>query len=1044
MECLSRFFCRQMFDVTEGEDGAKTWGQTLNGTTEDIRELALVEYLLGIGPPLGKIAGNATVFGLNVLVHGDCLRGFALAQAHQALVDGDAGQPGRELGVALELIEFLVGLEEGILGDVFGVFAVLGNVLGDAKDLPLVLADELGECGCISSAGSLDQSDVGVDLFNSGCFNGRHRRKVQVPRRGERGIAIGTQRFGKVHSNCYAGRAQVGAWGTAKDRGNVSGMILLVRAHAPGSPGAGHTGHWGRRPPLREIDLMSWMPPKLLPTALLLFLLNPPTVGQEISSPHARKTAGSGQTVTSTKKAVSKSTSKPVAGRSKTGKAKASASRSGKKAVVAAKGRRPSAAPSPQTLRLASAFRATTELRPMAQQLAAQRSPAAYAGVLAYAQGHPGDPASAAYLALGHAYSLDHRYPEAVGAFQSALTGSDVLSDYADYLGAQAAIRANRLDVAAALLRGFAERHPDSIFLVSAPVLLANLTLQQGDAPGAVRLLDPLRDTATAKTVDFRYALGRAYQVAGQTAQATALFRGIYTQQPLTTEAVQARQQLQAMGQGLTAAQRKVHADELFNAKHYADAADEYHSIQRDDATLSQADRDALTIYAAVCDYKLKKIGRREVEKLPTTTDDSGALKMYLLAELSRSEGDRSRHDALITQMVAEYPASRWLEEALYSGGNMYLLLHDSGQAIYHYALLTKMFPTSTYGPSAHWRTAWMNYRQRNYAEAARLMEEQIERYPGGQEIPSALYWRARIYEDEEHSLPAAAAFYKALSGTYTNYFYAGLARQRLNVLGTQPVVTSAVLAGVRRPETPELTGELPEDDPHLIKARLLANASLNEYIGPEIQASPTAGEWGALGQAEIYSSYGEVTRSLQSMKHSGISFFALPMDEVPLVYWRLLFPKPFWEGILADAQSSGLDPYLVASLIRQESEFNASAVSRANAYGLMQILPSVGKSIAKKRGLKGFNPGQLLVPAVNLQLGTINLREVLDRFGGQPEYALAAYNAGDVPVRQWMSSNDYKDVAEFVESIPYTETREYVQAILRNREMYRALYAPR
>lgn len=778
---------------------------------------------------------------------------------------------------------------------------------------------------------------------------------------------------------------------------------------------------------------------KLLPL-VLLSVLSLPIGGQGSSSSHARKSSRASPAATGKKKAAPK-----AAGvRAKTGKGKAPVSRSGRKGPLAVKGHRASAAPSPQTLKLASAFRATTELRPMAQQLAAQRLPAAYAGVQAYAQSHPGDPASAAYLALGHAYALDHRYTEAVAAFQSALTGSDVLGDYADYLGAQAAIRANRLDVAAALLKGFAERHPDSIFLANAPVLLANLTLQQGDAAGAVRVLEPLRETATAKNVDFRYALGRAYQVAGQTGQAASLYRGIYTQQPLTNEAVQARQQLQAMGEALTAAQRKVHADQLFDAKHYLEAAEEYHSIQREDATLSQADKDALTIYAAVCDYKLKRSGRREVEGLPATKDDSGALKMYLLAELSRSEGDRGRHDALITQMVSQYPASRWLEEALYSGGNMYLLLHDPEQAIYHYALLTKLFPTSSYAPSAHWRTAWMNYRQRHYADAARLMEEQIERYPGGQEIPSAVYWRARIYEDEERNLPAAAAFYRALSATYTNYFYAGLARQRLNVLGTQPVITSGVLAGVRRPETPELTGELPEDDPHLIKARLLANASLNEYIGPEIQASPTAGEWGALGQAEIYASYGEVTRSLQSMKHSGISFFALPMDQVPLVYWRLLFPKPFWDGLVANSQANGLDPYLVASLIRQESEFNAGAVSRANAYGLMQLLPSVGKSIAKKRGLKGFSAGQLLVPAVNLQLGTINLREVLDRFGGQPEYALAAYNAGDVPVRQWMSSSDYKDTAEFVESIPYTETREYVQAILRNREMYRALYAPR
>ncbi len=283
----------------------------------------------------------------------------------------------------------------------------------------------------------------------------------------------------------------------------------------------------------------------------------------------------------------------------------------------------------------------------MAQQLAAQRSPAAYAGVQAYARAHPGEGASAAYLALGHAYAIDHRYPEAIAAYKAALTGDEALGDYADYLGAQAAIRANQLDVADGLLSHFAERHPDSIFLASAPELLATLYLQQGNPANALTVLEPLRETATAKNPDFRYVLGRAYQAAGQTAQAATLYREIYEKQPLTNEAVQARQQLQAMGQRLTAAQRKVHGDQLFDAKHYAEAAEEYHSIQRDDATLSAGDKDALSIYAAVCDYKLKKIGRREVEKLPATTDDSGALKMYLLAELSRSEGDRTRHDAL-------------------------------------------------------------------------------------------------------------------------------------------------------------------------------------------------------------------------------------------------------------------------------------------------------------------------------------------------------------------------------------------------------------
>ena len=678
----------------------------------------------------------------------------------------------------------------------------------------------------------------------------------------------------------------------------------------------------------------------------------------------------------------------------------------------------------------------------MAQQLTATRSPAAYRGVESYARSHPGEGAAAAYLALGHAYMLDHKYDEAAKAYGQAARTGKALDDYADYLGAQASLQSGRAADADALLDRFAERHPESIFTTDAPVLLANSYLQQTNPQAALKILLPLQDTPQASHVGFRYTLGRAYQMSSDTTRAAAIFRGIYLKQPLSFEAGQARAQLQAMGVPLTAAERKTHADQLFNARHYTEAGDEYHAIARDSAGLSSADLDALKIYSAVCDLKLKHISRKDVEQLPETTGDGAALKLYMLAELSRNEDDESGHDAVIAQMIQRFPTSRWLEEALYSGGNMYLLKHNPKQATYHYSLLVKMFPQSIYAPSAHWRAAWMNYRLRNYAEAARLMDEQIQMYPGGVEVSTALYWRGRIYEDEEHNFAQAVNYYRVLATTYTNFYYADLARQRLNVLRTQVAATpSPVLSAVPELDVPDLTGELPENEPHLIKARLLANAALNEYIGPEIQASATSNEWGALAEAEIYASYGEYTRSVQSMKHSGISFYSLPVEQVPALYWHLLFPQPYWPDIVAQSKKNGLDPYFVASLIRQESEFNAGAVSRANAYGLMQLLPSVGKSMAKKEKIRHFKTSELLNARVNLELGTMNLKQVLDRFGGQAEYALAAYNAGDTPVRRWMSSNDYKDIPEFVESIPYSETRDYVQAILRNREMYRILY---
>jgi soluble lytic murein transglycosylase len=169
-------------------------------------------------------------------------------------------------------------------------------------------------------------------------------------------------------------------------------------------------------------------------------------------------------------------------------------------------------------------------------------------------------------------------------------------------------------------------------------------------------------------------------------------------------------------------------------------------------------------------------------------------------------------------------------------------------------------------------------------------------------------------------------------------------------------------------------------------------------------------------------------------------NYFAVDVPELPRSYWEALFPKPYWVDLKRFSSQNELDPYLVASLIRQESEFNPNAISRANAVGLMQLLPVTGKKVAKEVKLHHFNTSQLYTPTVNLQLGTRYFKSMVDKFGSF-EYALAAYNAGSDRVEDWLSAGKYRDAQEFVESIPFTETREYVQAILRNANVYKQLY---
>jgi soluble lytic murein transglycosylase len=694
---------------------------------------------------------------------------------------------------------------------------------------------------------------------------------------------------------------------------------------------------------------------------------------------------------------------------------------------------------------------ASSQLRPMAQQLATMRTPAAYSGVSAWAHGHNGEGAAAAYLALGHAYLLDRKFPEAVAAFHSADLAGHSLDDYADYLTAQAYLQSSQLPSAEMVLSDFVRTHPDSIFINSVPILEANLFVQEGDPQSALQRLNAHRGEPVANRPDFQLALAKAELMAGRSAEAEQGFRHVWLGYPLSLEAGVAHTQLVSSGtlSTLPSSERRSHADALYAAKRYSDAADEYRSLAAD-SSLDQSARNAMLVAAASCDWKLKHLDKRELEKLPDTNDEAGARRLYLLMELARDKDDGDTQRSIVTQMETRFPTSPWLAEALYSSGNMYLLRKDFPHAIEFYGELAKRFPASCeptpsancsdYSPSSHWRAGWLNYRLGQYPEAARLFDEQIHYYAGGKEIPSAIYWRGRIYQDEEHNPALAAEYYSTVIRLYPHYYYATVAQDRIRQLDSVTPQAVAELDALQPSPIPELTDDVPEDDPHVIKARLLANAGLNEYIAPEIQAGDDSSQWGGFAEAEIYSSYGEVWHAMRLLKRAIPFYTSAPVDAIPIGYWRILFPQSYWSEIKAESEKNGLNPYMVASLIRQETEFNPGAVSNKNAYGLMQLLPSVGKSMAKEAGIKHFRTDDLLNPATNIRLGTLYLRRTLNKFGGHPEYAFAAYNAGDDRVLDWQSIGSYHDIDEFVESIPFTETREYVQAILRNEEIYREL----
>jgi soluble lytic murein transglycosylase len=248
-------------------------------------------------------------------------------------------------------------------------------------------------------------------------------------------------------------------------------------------------------------------------------------------------------------------------------------------------------------------------------------------------------------------------------------------------------------------------------------------------------------------------------------------------------------------------------------------------------------------------------------------------------------------------------------------------------------------------------------------------------------------------------------------------------------------------LAGLKFPARKPVPAEGPATTARIERSRLLRTAGLDDLADSELRFGARTDGQPALLAMELAGAADAPHRAMRLMKSLTPDYLNLPVEDAPRKFWELLFPLPYRADLVRAARQRELDPFLLAGLIRQESEFNPEALSSAKAYGLTQVRPVTGRQFARQAGVERFTTRALYQPDVNLKIGTFILRGMLDHNSGSLERTLASYNAGPNRVAEWLSWNTYREPAEFVESIPFTETRDYVQAVLRNAEMYRRLY---
>jgi len=670
----------------------------------------------------------------------------------------------------------------------------------------------------------------------------------------------------------------------------------------------------------------------------------------------------------------------------------------------------------------------------------------AYDKLAAFANKYPSSVwGQRAALALGYNDYSKARYPQAVAWLQKAKADA-LLREYTIYWTAQTEASLHRGQDALKDLSELLKDYPNTVMREQALELYANTAVSVGRAQDA---LDTLAGYGPAGSKpNLLLARARAYESTRKLVPAAKDYQTIYYKYPLSDEAAAAGKELPRLNKELhsefpyaTAELQEQRAQAFYDGRKWREARTEFDklaSMLKDPANPTRQ----RALLRSAQSRQHPKAAPSALANLKTMSDpEVEAERLYALSQAYRSEKNET---AMLTnlELVAEkYPQSKWAEESLMAGGNYYWVQLDRTRAAHYYERVLDKFPGGKNAYNAEWRIAWVAYLERQpYADDKITVF--LRKYPLSGGAVNALYWLGRDAERGGNPGHARAYFKKAVD-RWPNTYFAYAAQAHLDKLGSGEV------------DPPDFLQQLPGasalrafDEPvaanvveHWNRAQALRTIAFDTSAELELKAAyaATASPRFLVEAAQAAFDQGHYAAGMNYGRLAVPSFDARKLNDVPVNAWKVLYPLPYESVLRREAERNNFDPMFAAGLIRQESTFQADAVSRANAIGLMQILPKQGRQLAKQRKIR-YTKGSLFDPNTNIELGMLYISD-LTRTTGAAEYAAAAYNAGEDRLAQWKAERTYDEIAEFVESIPFTETREYVQIVVRNAAMYRQLY---
>jgi soluble lytic murein transglycosylase len=685
---------------------------------------------------------------------------------------------------------------------------------------------------------------------------------------------------------------------------------------------------------------------------------------------------------------------------------------------------------------------ATKQLEQLTRALKQKNPGASYAKLSAFAlQKFSGVLGYRAALALGYYDYGKAHYPQAANWLKIAQSDA-LLRDYALYWSSQTNLALNHNAEALAQLEEFRKDYPDSVITEQVLQSLGVAALAASQPAEILAALDNYPQTAQKPALLFLRAEAR--EQSAQPLLAAVDYQTVYLHFPLSDQAREAGEKLwflqSSHGDKLAAIpieQQIEHASTIFTAHQWGDARNEYSHLL---PQLSGADRERAQLRIMECGVALGA-AISGISALAIADPDVDAERYYTIANYYRDRPSESQMIAAVDSAVAHAPDSRWSESALFLAGNYYWVQLDRDRAASYYQRLYANFPAAADALAAQWRLTWAAVLKRQPNASADLAEH-LRHFPGSQFSPDAVYWLGRLSEEAGNAALARTYYAKLLERFSQNYF-AVAAAKRLRALGPGPAADADVLAAIPPvPPAQPLGDTIPAAAAtRQMRADALRSISFDASAELELRAA-----FAATGEPRLLL---EAAQEAVNAGHMGSAIATVrqiypqlewrPFAQVPREVWLTAYAMPYESFIVARSTTAGVDPMLTAGLIRQESAYDPEARSHANAFGLMQLLPKTAQRFARQAKVRYSTP-MLFQPDYNIHIGTIYFAG-LQRSFGSVESALAAYNAGEDRVAFWTTGQSYREPAEFVDSIPFTETREYVEIVTRNADIYRKLY---